>query len=210
MGEHAISASCTVRTSSGVHHLSYNRWGDSTQRFVPYNGNQMKGKKATMELHRYLRESSTRRQSVRFGSIPQNPSPPGNRRARGLREGRNPTAPRRRYYSPEIEPLSEEENRRQVSAPPSLAYRKGRRYPSRAFRQDNLARRAPTATQAKRSRTPSPEVWPCKRGQGILSQRPHPQSALIAARPVGVRQIVPHPLNNRKAQNPPGKNPRGP
>ena len=59
MGEHAISASCTVRTSSGVHHLSYNRWGDSTQRFVPYNGNQMKGKKATLELNRYLRERST-------------------------------------------------------------------------------------------------------------------------------------------------------
>ena len=158
MGEHAISASCTVRTSSGVHHLSYNRWGDSTQRFVPYNGNQMKGKKATMELHRYLRESSTRRQPVRFGSIPRNTSPPGNRRARGLREGRNPPAPRRRYYSPEIEPLSEEDTRRQASTPFSPAYRKGRKYPSRAFRQDTPARRAATATQSKRSRTPSPEV----------------------------------------------------
>ena len=185
MGEHAISATCTVRTSSGVHHLSYNRWGDSTQRFVPYNGNQMKGKKATMELNRYLRESSARRQPVRFGSIPRNPSPPGNRRARGLREGRNPPAPRRRYYSLEIEPLSEEDTRRQAPAPFSPAYRRGRKYPSRAFRQDTPARRAPTATQSKRSRTPSPEVWPHKRGQGILSQGPHPQPAPTTAQDSG-------------------------
>ena len=185
MGEHAISASCTVRTSSGVHHLSYNRWGDSTQRFVPYHGNQMRGKKATMELNRYLRESSARRQPVRFGSIPRNPSPPGNRRARGLREGRNPPAPRRRYYSPEIEPLSEEDTRRQAPAPFSPAYRRGRKYPSRAFRQDTPARRAPTATQSKRSRTPSPEVWPHKRGQGILYQGPHPQPAPTAAQASG-------------------------
>ena len=185
MGEHAISASCRVKTSSGVHHLNYNRWGDSTQRFVPYNGNQMKGKKATMELHRYLRESSTRRQPVRFGPIPRNPSLPGNRRARGLREGRNSPAPRRRYYSPEIEPLSEEDTRRQAPAPFSPAYRRGRKYPSRAFRQDTPARRAPTATQSKRSRTPSPEVWPHQRGQGILSQGPHPQKAPTAAQASG-------------------------
>ena len=181
MGEHAISASCTVRTSSGVHHLSYNRWGDSTQRFVPYNGNQMKGKKVTLELNRYLRERSLRRQPVRFGSIPRNPSPPGNRRARGLREGRNPPAPRRRYYSPEVEPLSEEDTRREAPVPFSPVYRRGRKYPSRAFRQDTPARRASTATQSKRSRTPSPEVWPHKRGQGILSQGPHPQPAPTTA-----------------------------
>ena len=185
MGEHAISASCTVRTSSGVHHLSYNRWGDSTQRFVPYNGNQMKGKKATLELNRYLRERSLRRQPVRFGPIPRNPSPPGNRRAKGLREGRNPPAPRRRYYSPEIEPLSEEDTRRQAPAPFSPVYRRGRKYPSRAFRQDTPARRAPTATQSKRSRTPSPEVWPHKRGQRILSQGPHPQPAPTTAQGSG-------------------------
>ena len=185
MGEHAISASCTVRTSSGVHHLSYNRWGDSTQRFVPYNGNQMKGKKATLELNRYLRERSLRRQPVRFGPIPRNPSPPGNRRAKGLREGRNPPAPRRRYYSPEIEPLSEEDTRRQAPAPFSPVYRRGRKYPSRAFRQDTPARRAPTATQSKRSRTPSPEVWPHKRGQGILYQGPRPQPAPTAAQTSG-------------------------
>ena len=185
MGEHAISASCTVRTSSGVHHLSYNRWGDSTQRFVPYNGNQMKGRKATLELNRYLRERSLRRQPVRFGSIPRNPSPPGNRRAKGLREGRNPPAPRRRYYSPEIEPLSEEDPRRQTTAPFSPVYRRGRKYPSRAFRQDTPARRAPTATQSKRSRTPSPEVWPHKRGQGTLSQGLHPQPAPTTAQGSG-------------------------
>ena len=185
MGEHAISASCTVRTSSGVHHLSYNRWGDSTQRFVPYNGNQMKGKKATLELNRYLRERSLRRQPVKFGSIPRNPSPPGNRRARGLREGRNPPAPRRRYYSPEVEPLSEEDIRRQAPASFSPVYRRGRKYPSRAFRQDTPARRAPTATQSKRSRTPSPEVWPHKRGQRILSQRFHPQPAPTTAQGSG-------------------------
>ena len=185
MGEHAISASCTVRTSSGVHHLNYNRWGDSTQRFVPYNGNQMKGKKATLELNRYLRERSLRRQPVRFGPIPRNPSPPGNRRAKGLREGRNPPAPRRRYYSPEIEPLSEEDTQRQAPAPFSPVYRRGRKYPSRAFRQDTPARRAPTATQSKRSRTPSPEVWPHKKGQGILYRGPRPQPAPIAAQGSG-------------------------
>ena len=141
----------------------------------------MKGKKATLELNRYLRERSTRRQPVRFGSIPRNPSPPGNRRARGLREGRNPPAPRRRYYSPEIEPLSEEDTWRQAPAPFSPVYRRGRKYPSRAFRQDTPARRAPTATQNKRSRTPSPEVWPHKKGQGILYRGPHPQPAPIAA-----------------------------
>ena len=185
MGEHAISASCTVRTSSGVHHLSYNRWGDSTQRFVPYNGNQMKGKKATLELNRYLRERSTQRQPVRFGSIPRNPSPPGNRRARGLREGRNAPAPRRIYYSPEIEPLSEEDTRRQAPVPFSPVYRRGRKYPSRAFRQDTPVRRAPTATQSKRSRTPSPEGWPHKRGQGILLQGPHPKPAPTTAQTSG-------------------------
>ena len=203
MGEHAISASCTVRTSSGVHHLSYNRWGDSTQRFVPYNGNQMKGKKATLELNRYLRERSLRRQPVRFGSIPRNPSPPGNRRAKGLREGRNPPAPRRRYYSPEIEPLSEEDTRRQAPAPFSPAYRRGRKYPSRAFRQNTPARRAPTATQSKRSRTPSPEVWPHKRGQGILYQGPRLQPAPTAAQASGSEtDSDPHPEQQESTDSP--------
>ena len=196
MGEHAISASCTVRTSSGVHHLSYNRWGDSTQRFVPYHGNQMRGKRATMELNRYMRESSARRQPVRFGPIPRNPSPPGNRRARGLREGRNPPAPRRRYYSPEIEPLSEEDTRRQALAP-------FRKYLSRAFRQDTPARRAPTATQSKRSRTPSPEVWPHKRGQGILLQEPHPQPAPTTAQISGSEtDTAPPPEQQESPESP--------
>ena len=203
MGEHAISASCTVRTSSGVHHLSYNRWGDSTQRFVPYNGNQMKGKKVTLELNRYLRERSLRRQPVRFGSIPRNPSPPGNRRARELREGRNPPAPRRRYYSPEVEPLSEEDTRRQAPVPFSPVYRRGRKYPSRAFRQDTPARRAPTATQSKRSRTPSPEVWPHKRGQGILSQGPHLQPAPTTAEGSGSEtDSVPPPEQQESPESP--------
>ena len=203
MAEHAISASCTVRTSSGVHHLSYNRWGDSTQRFVSYNGNQMKGKKATLELNRYLRERSLRRQPVRFGPIPRNPSPPGNRRAKGLREGRNPPAPRRRYYSPEIEPLSEEDTRRQAPAPFSPVYRRGRKYPSRAFRQDTPARRAPKATQSKRSRTPSPEVWPHKRGQGILYQGSRPQPARTAAQTSGSETDSAPPPEQRESPESP-------
>ena len=81
--------------------------------------------------------------------------------------------------------MSEEDTRRQAPAPHSPAYRRGRKYPSRAFRQDTPARRAPTATQAKRSRTPSPEVWPHKRGQGILSQGPHPQTATTTAQAGG-------------------------
>ena len=81
--------------------------------------------------------------------------------------------------------MSEEDTRRQAPAPFSPAYRRGRKYPSRAFRQDTPARRAPTATQSKRSRTPSPEVWPHKRGQGILLQGPHPQPAPTTAQTSG-------------------------
>ena len=208
MGEHAISASCTVRTSSGVHHLSYNRWGDSTQRFVPYNGNQMKGKKVTLELNRYLRERSLRREPVRFGSIPRNPSPPGNRRARELREGRNPPAPRRRYYSPEVEPLSEEDTRREAPVPFSPVYRRGRKYPSRAFRPDTPARRAPTATQSKRSRTPSPEVWPHKRGQRIQSQGPHPQLAPTTAQGSGSETDSVPPSEQQESPESPREEPQ--
>ena len=158
-----------------------------------------------MELNRYIRESSARRQPVRFGSIPRNPSPPGNRRARGLREGRNPPAPRRRYYSPEIEPLSEEDTRRQDPAPFSPAYRRGRKYPSRAFRQDTPARRAPTATQSKRSRTPSPEVWPHKRAQGILYQGPDPHPAPTATQASGSETDSAPPPEQQESPDSPRK-----
>ena len=150
-----------------------------------------------------MRERSLRRQPIRFGSIPRNPSPPGNRRAKGLREGRNPPALRRRYYSPEIEPLSEEDTRRQNPACFSTVYRRGRKYPSRALRQDTPARRAPTVTQGKRSRTPSPEVWPHKKGQGMLSQGPHPQPALSAAQGSGSEtDSVPPPEQQESLESP--------
>ena len=210
MGEHAISASCTVRTSSGVHHLSYNRWGDSTQRFVPYNGNQMKGKKATLELNRYLRERSLRRQPVRFGPIPRNPSPPGNRRAKGLREGRNPPAPRRRYYSPEIEPLSEEDTRRQAPAPFTPVYRRGRKYPSRAFRQIHLPEGLLQPPRAKGTGPPLQRCGPTKEDKESCHKDSTLNQHQQQPRAVEVRRTVLHPLNNRKVQNPPGKTPRRP
>ena len=188
MGEHAISASYTVRTSTGVHYLNYNRWGDSTQRFVPYTGNQTRGKKMTMELYRYLRESASTRASGRFGPISRNPSPTGNRRARSLREDRKQHVQRRRFYSPEAEPISDEETKRNVSAPPPYAYRRGRKYPSRAFRPDSQARKAASCTQAKRNRTPSPEAWPYKRDQGSPPRKEHPRTHYQQA----LTQTLPH------------------
>ena len=100
MGEHAISASCTVRTSSGVHHLNYNRWGDSTQRFVPYNGNQMKGRKATLELNRYLRERSLRRQPIRFGPIPTESLTPRKQESQRAERGQEPSCPQEKILFP--------------------------------------------------------------------------------------------------------------
>ena len=173
MGEHAISASCTVRTSSGVHHLSYNRWGDSTQRFVPYNGNQMKGKKVTLELNRYLRERSLRRQPVRFGPIPRNPSPPGNRRAKGLREGRNPPAPRRRYYSPEIEPLSEEDTRRQAPAPFTPVNQEGQKIPLQGFQAGYPCQKGSNSHPEQKEQDPlSRGVAPQKRTKNPVTRIP--------------------------------------
>ena len=128
---------------------------------------------------------------------------PREQESQGTEEGQEPSCPRRRYYSPEIELLSEEDTRRQAPAPFSPDHRRDRKYPSRAFRQDTPARRVPTATQSKRSRTPSPEVWPHKRGQGILSQGPHPQPAPTTAQASGSEtDSAPPPEQQKSPESP--------
>ena len=158
-----------------------------------------------------MRERSLRRQPVRFGPIPRNPSPPGNRRAKGLREGRNPPAPRRRYYSPEIEPLSEEDTRRQAPAPFSPVYRRGRKYPLKGIQTRYTCQKGSYSHPKQKEQDPlSRGVAPQKRTKNPVTRIPPSTSHQQQPRAVEVRRTVLHPLNNRKVQNPPGKTPRRP
>ena len=177
MGEKALSASCTVRTPDGVHYLTYNRWGDSKQRSVPYRGGHRPGgRKSELEMERYQKDKARERSVKMYGEITRNPSPPGNPRARSMIAG---SAPRRELYTPQIEPVSDEDSRRYLSGPPGAVYRRGRRYPVRAFKRDG--RGAPSSSEGKRCRTPSPESWPHNKRR---SSTHHLKSATLFSPPV--------------------------
>ena len=147
--------------------------GTPPRDFVPYNGNQMKGKKVTLELNRYLRERSLRRQPVRFGPIPRNPSPPGNRRAKGLREGRNPPAPRRRYYSPEIEPLLEEDHKEAGSCTIHPCLQEGQKIPLQGFQAGYSCQKGFNSHPEQKEQDPlSRGVAPQKRTKNPVTRIP--------------------------------------
>ena len=57
MGEEALSANCTVRTTKGVHYIKLDRWGDSRHRTTSYKrNNKLGGRKTKFDIQRYWNE----------------------------------------------------------------------------------------------------------------------------------------------------------
>ena len=86
MGEEALSANCTVRTTKGVHYIKLDRWGDSRHRTISYKkNNKVGGRKIKFDIQRFWNEKAQKAAAARMASIPTNPSPPPNWRAEVLR-----------------------------------------------------------------------------------------------------------------------------
>ena len=134
MGEEALSANCTIRTTKGVHYIKLDRWGDSRHRTTFYKRNsRLGGRKTKFDIQRYWNEKSQKAASVRMASIPRNPSSPPNWRAEVLRPR---SAPRPAYKS-QTEDVSDDEYdyKRNWNIPESKQFRRAlRKYPVRAFR----------------------------------------------------------------------------
>ena len=158
MGEEALSANCTVRTTKGVHYIKLDRWGDSRHRTTSYKRNsRLGGRKTKFDIQRYWNERAQKATSVRMASIPRNPSPPPNWRAEVLR----PKLAPRPIYKPQTEDVSDDEYdyKRNWNVPEDKQFRRNpRNYPVRAFRPMPPAERRNVNEGSKRHRTPSPEA----------------------------------------------------
>ena len=157
MGEEALSANCTVRTTKGVHYIKLDRWGDSRLRTTSYKrNNKLGGRKTKFDIQRYWNEKAQRAAATRMASIPRNPSPPPNWRAEVLR----PKLAPRPTYKPQTEDVSDDEYdyKRNWNIPEEKQFKRApRRYPVRAFRPMPSAERRNVHEGSKRHRTPSPE-----------------------------------------------------
>ena len=158
MGEEALSANCTVRTTKGVHYIKLDRWGDSRHRTTSYKrNNKLGGRKTKFDIQRYWNEKAQKAATARMASIPRNPSPPPNWRAEVLR----PKIIPRPTYKPQTEDVSDYEydNKRNWNVPEDKQFRRiPKKYPVRAFRPMSPAERRNVNEGSKRHRTPSPEA----------------------------------------------------
>ena len=158
MGEEALSANCTVRTTKGVHYIKLDRWGDSRHRTTSYKkNNKLGGRKTKFDIQRYWNEKAQKAAAARMASIPRNPSPPPNWRAEVLR----PKIIPRPTYKPQTEDVSDDEYdyKRNWNVPEDKQFRRTpRKYPVRAFRPMPPAQKRTVNEGSKRHRTPSPEA----------------------------------------------------
>ena len=158
MGEEALSANCTVRTTKGVHYIKLDRWGDSRHRTTSYKrNNKLGGRKTKFDIQRYWNEKAQKAAAARMASIPRNPSPPPNWTAEVLRPKMIP----RPTYKPQTEDVSDDEYdyKRNWNVPEDKWFRRTpRKYPVRAFRPMPPAERRNVNEGSKRQRTPSPET----------------------------------------------------
>ena len=158
MGEEALSANCTVRTTKGVHYIKLNRWGDSRHRTTSNKrNNKLGGRKTKFDIQRYWNEKAQKAAAARMASIPRNPSRPPNWRAEVLR----PKIIPRPTYKPQTEDVSDDEYdyKRNWNVPEDKQFRRTpRKYPVRAFRPMPPAERRSVNEGSKRHRTPSPET----------------------------------------------------
>ena len=158
MGEEALSANCTIRTTKGVHYIKLDRWGDSRHRTTSYKRNSRLGRRKTkFDIQRYWNEKSQKAASVRMASIPRNPSSPPNWRAEVLR----PKLAPRPAYKPQTEDVSDDEYdyKRNWNIPDDKQFRRApKKYPVRAFRPMPSVESRNAQEGSKRYRTPSPET----------------------------------------------------
>ena len=157
MGEEALSANCSVRTTKGVHYIKLDRWGDSRHRTTSYKTNsRLGGRKTKFDIQRYWNEKAQKAAAARMASIPRNSSPPPNWRAEVLRQKLAP----RPTYKPQTEDVSDDEYdyKRNWNIPEDKHFRRApRKYPVRAFRPMPPAESRNAHEGSKRHRTPSPE-----------------------------------------------------
>ena len=158
MGEEALSANCTVRTTKGVHYIKLDRWGDSRHRTISYKkNNRLGGRKTKFDIQRYWNEKAQKAEATRMANIPRNPSPPPNWRAEVLR----PKILPKPTYKPQTENVSDDEYeyKRNWNVPENHQFRRTpRKYPVRAFRPMPPAEKRAVNEGSKRHRTPSPEA----------------------------------------------------
>ena len=128
-----------MRTAQGTHHMSFDRWGNTSHRYVPYGRvPRTGGRKAAASLAKYLREArrphggpaqeAAVSQAPHQGIAPsRRPETTYNPRAAFLRE--------RTPYRPATEDISSgEEPTRRPPSPFLYRNRRSRNYPKRAYR----------------------------------------------------------------------------
>ena len=145
MPPHAIGVNSTIRTSKGVHRMKFDRWGDHTHKFEPYNMRFPASGRSQNEINRY--EVERRRAS----STPPHPSRrpnPGQEDFRNFntsnRRNRMRSAPGiRSPYRPETDDLSSSQDE---------AWRS-----PYDFKKRNKSRKARTSRRTESYYPPSPQ-----------------------------------------------------
>ena len=108
MPPHAIGVNSTIRTSKGVHRMRFDRWGDHSHQFQPYNLKVPASGRSQNEINRYETE---RRRASSTPPHPSRRSNPGQEEYRNYntskRRNRMRSAPGMRSpYRPDTDDLS--------------------------------------------------------------------------------------------------------
>ena len=153
MPPNAIGVNSTVRTTTGVHRLRFDRWGDHSHKFDPYRGRFQPSGRAGMEISRYNQELQ------RASSTPPHPSRNSRswqeRRYRNQRAERLRRALTRSPYHPEAEDLSSTDERGPSEA--ATTSRPRARRPRGCHKTDNYYPPSPQYI-SNRPQTPEEEV----------------------------------------------------
>ena len=213
MPPHAIGVNSTIRTSKGVHRMRFDRWGDHSHQFQPYNLKVPASGRSQNEINRYETE---RRRASSTPPHPSRRSNPGQEEYRNYntskRRNRMRSAPGMRSpYRPDTDDLSSSQDetwrtpyeyrnkgkgkktrtskKTESYYPPSPQYISNRHQTTDEEEEDRYSRRSSTSTQA---RPPTPErgYFPLRRSSTLdtLPQMP-PAGEDVPDTELPVRQI---------------------
>ena len=213
MPPHAIGVNSTIRTSKGVHRMRFDRWGDHSHQFQPYNLKVPASGRSQNEINRYETE---RRRASSTPPHPSRRSNPGQEEYRNYntskRRNRMRSAPGMRSpYRPDTDDLSSSQDetwktpyeyrnkgkgkktrtskKTESYYPPSPQYISHRHQTTDEEEEDRYSRRSSTSTQA---RPPTPErgYFPLRRSSTLdtLPQMP-PAGYDVPDTELPVRQI---------------------
>ena len=103
---HAIGVNSTIRTTKGIHRMRFDRWGDHSHKFEPYNLRFHASRRAQNEVERYEVERRRASSTPPHPSRRPNPGQEDFRLYKNSRASRMRSAPGRNPYRPETEDLS--------------------------------------------------------------------------------------------------------